>query len=189
MRNRDRRTNKDRKTTFKCFSIAAWDKEQDYLRREQLAGWRLERIDFYNLYRFSRCEPEDVVYQLDYNSEGTAHMDEYVQMFADLGWEHVLDYAGYSYFRKPVAEMRGGDEEIFCDNASRLELLQRVFWGRMMPLLVILAVLVVPLSEQAVTERSTDLVLLGVALALMAVVYAVVLGQFVVRYLRLSGRG
>lgn len=178
--------NRDRKTTFKCFSIAAWDKEQDYLRREQRAGWQLERIDFYNLYRFSRCEPEDVVYQLDYNPEGIAHEEEYVRMFADLGWEHVLDYAGYSYFRKPVAEMRDGDEEIFCDDASRLELLQRVFWGRMVPLLGILAVLVVPLSMQAMVERSTDLVLLGVALALMAVVYVVVLAQFVVRYLRLA---
>ncbi|MBM6775297.1 DUF2812 domain-containing protein [Olsenella profusa] len=178
---------RDKKTTFKCFTIAAWDREQEYLRREHRAGWELERIDFANLYRFRRCEPADVVYQLDYNPEGLAHADEYVQMFADLGWEHVLDYAGYSYFRKPVAQMCAADEEIFCDDASRLELLRRVFVGRMVPALVIVVALEVPLVVQAAVERSTDLVALGVALVLMLVVYAVVFVQFAVRYLRLRG--
>ena len=47
-------------------------------------------------------------------------------MFADCGWEYLQDFAGYSYFRKPVAEMKG-EEAIFCDDASRLEMMRRVF--------------------------------------------------------------
>lgn len=176
---------RDHKTTFRCFTIAAWDEEQDYLRQEQRAGWRLERIDFLNLYRFRRCEPEDVVYQLDYNPEGLAHPDEYLRMFSDCGWEHVLDYAGYSYFRKPVAEMRTGDEEIFCDDASRLELLRRVFVGRMVPALLVLLVLAAPQVVGALAESRGDLLALGLVLAAMVVLYGVVFVQFVVRYLRL----
>ena len=83
-------------------------------------------------------------YQLDYNPEGLANKEEYVQLFADCGWEYLQDYAGYSYFRKAVVQMGGRDEEIFCDDQSRLALVRRVFWGRMVPALVILLLLVCP---------------------------------------------
>ncbi len=50
---------------------------------------------------FESCEPEDVVYQLDYNEDGAArHSDEYFQLFRDCGWEFVQYFAGFSYFRK-----------------------------------------------------------------------------------------
>lgn len=45
-----------------------------------------------------------MVYQLDYNKEGLEHKDEYLKMFDDCGWEYLQEYAGYSYFRKAVAE-------------------------------------------------------------------------------------
>ena len=55
-------------------------------------------------------------------------------MFHDCGWKYIQDYAGYSYFCKPVSEMNG-EEEIFCDNASRLDMMKRVFQGRVIPLI------------------------------------------------------
>ena len=78
------------------------------------------------------------MYQLDYNEEGIKHKDEYVQMFQDCGWEYIQDYAGYSYFRKPVSQMQGKMEEIFCDDESRLEMMRRMFLGRYTPLFIIL---------------------------------------------------
>ena len=94
---------KSQKTEFRFFTVPEWEKEQDYLRRRHQEGWRFVRLNFFGLYHFERCAPEDVVYQLDYNPEGLAHRDEYVQMFRDCGWEYLQDYLGYSYFRKAAA--------------------------------------------------------------------------------------
>ena len=134
---------KNEKTQFRFFSIMQWEEEQDYLRRMHKEGWKFTRVNFLGVYHFVRCEPEDVVYQLDYNPQGLADKADYVQMFRDCGWEYLQDYVGYSYFRKPAADMQG-QEEIFCDDASRLDMMNRVFKGRMLPLLIVFAAVIVP---------------------------------------------
>ena len=131
------------KKEFRYFSIFHHEKEEAYLQDMHRAGWRLLKVSGFGAYHFEACEPEEVVYQLDYNKEGLAHKQEYVQMFRDCGWEHIGDFVDYSYFRKPAAEMRE-DEGIFCDDASRLAMLWRVFCGRLLPLSVILLACLVP---------------------------------------------
>lgn len=134
---------KDRKIKFRYFTIMEWEKEQDFLRQEGLKGWRFTKATLLGIYHFEKCEPEDVVYQLDYNPDGIAHKEQYVQMFRDCGWEYIQDYFGYSYFRKPASEM-AGDEEIFCDDESRLEMVKRIFLSRMVPLIAIFFLLIIP---------------------------------------------
>lgn len=134
---------KERMKEFKFFTIMEYEKEQEYLQMRHGEGWSLIKVTGIGMYHFGRCEPEEVVYQLDYNQEGREHKAEYVQMFADCGWEYITDFVGYSYFRKPVSQMVG-DEEIFCDDASRLEMMQRVFRGRMTPVLILLFGCIVP---------------------------------------------
>lgn len=95
------------------------------------------------MYHFEKCTPQDVVYQLDYNQEGLAHKDEYLKMFEDCGWEYIQDFFGYSYFRKAVAD-NGSTEEIFCDDDSRFQMMQRVMKGRMLPLLIIFLSVLLP---------------------------------------------
>ena len=107
------------KKEFRIFTIMEYDQEQEYLRQKHKEGWKLTKVGGFCVYHFEKCQPEDVVYQLDYNQEGIKQKAEYVQMFADCGWEYLQDYVGYSYFRKPAKEMNG-DEEIFCDDQSRL---------------------------------------------------------------------
>lgn len=131
------------KKEFRFFSVAQWKQEQAYLRAQHNRGWRFVRVRCACLYEFEACEPEDVVYQLDYNQQGAAHKAEYVQMFKDCGWEYLQEVSGYSYFRKPVSQMQG-EEEIFCDDASRLEMMNRVFKGRIVPLIVCFFALIVP---------------------------------------------
>lgn len=124
---------------WRYFSIFQWRQEQDYLRERHRQGWRLTRVSFPGIYRFARCQPEDVVYQLDYNPEGRAHQAEYVRLFQDCGWTYLQDFAGYSYFCKPVACMQGGEEEIFCDEASRQAMQKRVLARRLPALIALLA--------------------------------------------------
>ena len=105
------------KKAVKFFSVVDWEKEQNYLRKMHQQGWKFVRLTALCVYHFEKCEPEDVIYQLDYNADGLAHKEEYMQLFADCGWEYLQDYLGYSYFRKSASQTDGA-EEIFCDDAS-----------------------------------------------------------------------
>lgn len=131
------------KKEYKYFSIFNYEKEQDYLREMHKHGWRFVKVSGFGVYHFEECEPEDVIYQLDYNQEGISHKDEYVKMFNDCGWEYIQDYAGYCYFRKPSSEMNR-DEEIFCDDASRVAMMERVFKGRLLPLVILFTLCLLP---------------------------------------------
>lgn len=131
------------KVENKWFTIFEYEKEQEYLREMHNQGWKLVRIEGLGKYCFEECEPEDVIYQLDYNKEGSAHKAEYIQMFKDCGWEYMFEFVGYSYFRKPASQMNG-PEEIFCDEESRKEMMNRVMKGRLIPILCIFSVLIAP---------------------------------------------
>lgn len=134
---------KEKKTEIHYFTIMEHEKEQEYLRKMHKEGWKFTGVNMLGVYHFEKCEPEDVVYQLDYNQEGLAHKSEYVQMFEDCGWEYLTDLAGYSYFRKPASEMKE-EEGIFCDERSRVDMMNRVFRGRLLPLLIIFIGIIIP---------------------------------------------
>lgn len=133
----------DRKLKLGWFTVPDWKKEEAWLRRQHMNGWEFVHYTPPCFYTFKRCKPEDVIYQLDYNEEGLRQKAEYIQMFQDCGWEYITDATGYSYFRKPASQMKK-PEEIFCDDQSRLDMIHRVFRGRMIPLLVLFFSIVVP---------------------------------------------
>ena len=131
------------KKEFRYFSIFNHEKETEYLQEQHRQGWKFLRVTGLGIYHFEACDPENMIYQLDYNQEGSKNKEEYVKMFSDCGWEYMQEYAGYSYFRKPMNE-EGVAEEIFCDEASRLAMLERVYKSRLMPLLIIISACFIP---------------------------------------------
>ncbi len=178
---------KGMKTELHIFTIADWEKEEQYLRKRHREGWKFVKVNLPGFYHFERCKPEDVVYQLDYNQEGLEHKEEYVQMFKDCGWEYVQDLGGYCYFRKPVSEMQG-EEEIFCDDESRLDMMRRVFAGRYWPFFILLMLLILPnLSAQFQNSDADAPVLLVLSLILLAI-YVWVAASFGYRYWKLIKR-
>ena len=119
----------NKKTVFKFFTIPQYRQEEKFLSEMHENGWRFAHVSFPGFYHFEKCEPKQVSYRLDYNQEGIRNKREYVQMFSDCGWEYIEDFVGYSYFRKE--EQLGEErEENFCDDESRLEMMKRVFKGR-----------------------------------------------------------
>ena len=170
------------KIKLRFFTIPQWEQEAQWLRSMHKKGWKLQRITLPCWYRFERCTPEDVIYQLDFNPEGIEQKEEYVQMFQDCGWEYIQDMAGYSYFRKPVSEMSVADEEIFCDEDSRLDMMKRVWKGKILPLLTIFFCLLATLVVQR--QNTVAFVML---LGLLAF-YAIVLLQCGVTYWRMYNR-
>ena len=140
------------KKEFKYFSIFNHEKEEEYLRNQHKLGYKFVNVTGIGTYHFIECTPEDVVYQLDFNQDATNQKEDYIKMFEDCGWEYIQDYAGYSYFRKSVSKM-SENEEIFSDETSRIEMLERVYKGRLLPLLVIFLACLFPQFIINLTSR------------------------------------
>lgn len=167
------------KKQFKWFTIFEYEKEQDYLREMHKSGWKFVKVKGLGMYYFEKCVPQDVVYQLDYNKDGLSHKEEYLKMFDDCGWEYIQDYAGYSYFRKSVAE-DGVAEEIFCDEESRFQMMQRVMKGRMLPLLLLFFATLLPLF--LISLLSTHNYFIASFVGGVLVVYLVIFATYFVKY-------
>ena len=86
------------KTKLKWYSIVQYEEEARWLEKMHSQGWKFIGVNMPCFYHFERCEPEDYVYQLDYNKNSSNI--EYKQLFEDCGWEYLTDCMGYSYFRK-----------------------------------------------------------------------------------------
>ncbi len=160
------------KKEMKYFSIMQHKSEEAYLRSMHQSGWKLVKVSGLCVYHFEECEPMDVIYRLDYNQDGLEHKDEYVQMFWDCGWEYLQDYVGYSYFRKPASEENRNDD-IFCDDESRLEMMSRVFKGRLIPLLILFFAVLIPQFIFNLYSNNP----------VMAAVYGVILGLYIAIFL------
>lgn len=167
----------------KFFTIFQYEQEQDYLRQMHRAGWKLTQVTGLCMYHFEKCQPQDVIYQLDYNRDGLAHREEYLQMFADCGWQYIQDYMGYSYFRKPAGEA-GMAEEIFCDEESRFQMMQRVMKGRMTPLLAIFFCVLLP---QLISNLINRHYVIAAFMGLMLVLYLALFAACAIQYLRYKG--
>lgn len=166
------------KTELRFFSIPQWKKEENYLREQHRNGWKFVKVSGFCLYHFQKCEPTDVIYQLDYNADSTLQKDEYIQMFRDCGWEYLQNYVGYSYFRKAASDM-DGTEEIFCDDISRLDFMKRVFKGRMVPLLTIFFLIIIP---QIIVASINNVFGFMILYCVMLVVYLAMFISFAVPF-------
>ena len=170
------------KKELKFFSIAKHKEEEQYLRQQHQAGWKFIKVSGLGVYHFEKCQPEDVVYQLDYNQEGSANKAEYIKMFSDCGWDYLQEYVGYSYFRKPAAEMNG-EEEIFSDGSSRQDMMKRVYMGRVLPLLAIFFAILLP---QFISNLVRGNYGIAIVLGAMIMLYIVVFSYFGIRYYKMK---
>lgn len=100
-------------------------KQEEWFRQMSKAGWHLYSIGLGGLqFNFVEGEKQDFVYQLDFRQERDDQMEDYLDLFENAGWEHVLSWNGWQHFRKPVE--KGEEEQIFTDNQSKVEKYKRV---------------------------------------------------------------
>ena len=157
------------KTVFKYFTIVNHEKEEEYLRSMHKDGWKFKKVSGFCMYHFEKCEPEDVIYRLDYNRDGILHKSEYTKMFEDCGWEYLQD----------------GADEIFCDDDSKLEMLKRVFHRRVILLLMIFLFLLLPGFIRTLYCREYfDAVLMGIVM----IMYLVLFASFTCKYRKVKGK-
>ncbi len=172
------------KTEFKLFSIPQYKQEEEYLNTMHKNGWKFTKVTFPGFYQFEQCQPENVIYRLDYNKEGLANKSEYVQMFSDCGWEYMFDFVGYSYFCK-VSDEVNSNEEIFCDDDSRLDMMKRVFKGRVVPLIVIFFGIIMPqlfMNSRGYGGGSVVQDVLSFLFLVSGLLYITLFGWFTIQY-------
>ena len=137
----------EKKIVYRITTIADYDREALYLGEMHAKGWKLKEVSYSNLvvavkYTFEKCQPEQVSYQLDFYPMKKSERASYLQLFKDCGWEHITDFNGFSYFRK----LRSGIEldaefEIYNDATSKLDMVLRILRLRLLPVLLLLAIL------------------------------------------------
>ena len=138
------------KTMIRFFTVADYEEEEQWLRRQHQNGWMLTRTILPCFFVFERCAPADVVYRLHYKND--CGNGDYFQLFQDYGWTYCSRCMGWLYFRRPVSETDAAqDLEIFSDDASRVEMLQSIVRTRMLPLLAVFFGCLLPQFIRSVT--------------------------------------
>ncbi|MBR2578294.1 MAG: DUF2812 domain-containing protein [Erysipelotrichaceae bacterium] len=131
------------RTMIRFFTIADFEDEEIWLRQQHQQGLKLVKMTIPCFYTFEECEPQDVIYRLDYRNG--LQDEEYMRMFKDFGWECFDECLGWLYFRKPAFEVNDEEEgEIFSDNMSRIGFVENIIKTRLIPLCVIFLCCVIP---------------------------------------------
>lgn len=128
---------------LRFMTVTDYEEEEQFLSEQHKEGWKLCKYWLPGIYFFDECVPENVVYRLDFEQAEKNGKAEYLQLYYDYGWEYLFDVNGFSYFRKRAGSEEG-ELEIFSDNESRIEMVDRVFKRRMIPLLIVFFSCVVP---------------------------------------------
>lgn len=161
---------KNHKTNIRFFTIADFEKEEQWLESQHREGWKLNHITFPCFYQFEQCPPEKVVYRLDYQNK--QQDSNYHQMFRDYGWEYCQHFLGWHYFRKPVtAESDDTEYEIFSDNTSRIDMIEHIIKTRMLPLVLIFFACLLPNLINAARYAAPSSILLTILFGVLTILY------------------
>lgn len=113
-------------TMFHYFDVSEVEIEENYLTQMHRDGWKLTKLGSFGFYHFESCEPEDVVYRIDFNPAASGDRENYLQMYKDYGWECAARVEDTFYFRKAADAAAPESTEIFSDSESRLAMMQAI---------------------------------------------------------------
>lgn len=168
---------KNTKTLFRFFTLFEYEEEEAFLENQHKNGWKVIGYKLPGFYKFEKCEPDEVTYRIDFTNENGAKNPEYQQMFADNGWEFLWSVNGFSIFRKVPTSVNENNNEIFTDNASKLQMLQKIHQRRLLPLITIFLCAVLPNFVKGINGefgRSGSELSLTVIFGIMFILYTYV---------------
>ena len=160
---------KQEKRMFKWFWPWQDERLEAWLRSMSQQGWHLASAGWPARYTFVRGEPAGLVYRLDWQEASRKEMPNYLQLFADAGWEHAGSHAGWQIFRRPATDR--ATREIFTDVDSKVAKYERMIFGAGGAFAAVSVVMVTLLFY----DMDVVLGLFWAVLELAAVYYAVVL--------------
>lgn len=127
------------KVMRRFFAFADFMEEQEFLQNQHLKGWKFKKFQGLTKYTFDKCEPAEYAYQLDYK-ENDKEEESYLQIYRDCGWEYIMKYQTWYYFRKEKGK-EDLDYTIFSDTESKIEMYKRVNYRNIFNLLPICLIL------------------------------------------------
>lgn len=129
---------KETMNKYRFFSIVDFEQEEQFLQEMASKGYHLERIDWILRYVFVKGEPKEVTYRLDLRNNN-AEKEELIQMAQDYGWTYLTQMMDWVYFRKD-----GKGHELFTDQASKIQYLNRIFVNRYLLVFIMFLLIVLP---------------------------------------------
>ena len=179
----------EKKVVYRIATIADYDREALYLGEMHAQGWKLKEVSYSNLvvavkYTFEKCQPEQVVYQLDFYPMKKSERASYLQLFKDCGWKHITDFNGFSYFRKAHFEIESDAEfEIYNDATGKLDMVNRILRLRLLPILLLFAALLPIFSKfvSGVSSFSWALFLIFIIDGVLLIVHSIQMSYIFLR--------
>ena len=147
------------KKEFRYFVLPEYEEEEEYLCDMAKKGYLVEKVTLPGIYHFRKSEETNMIYRIDFNPQKKEDRESYLQMFKDYGWEYIQDLNEFSYFCKLDD---GTDDEIFNDNESRIEMMERINKRKMIPLVAIFLCIIIPqVMRMIIGGNYTDPVSIG----------------------------
>ena len=179
----------EKKIVYRIFTIADYEREVLYFREMHAKGWKLRKVSYSILlfvvkYTFEKCQPEQVSYQLDFYPMEKSERASYLQLFKDCGWEHIIDFNSFSYFRKAHSEIESDAEfEIYNDVAGKLDMVKRILIMRMLPILLLFSALLLVFlqSVSGGSSFSWEKFLIVVIHSVLLIVFAIQISYILCR--------
>lgn len=144
------------KKMHRFFSLADFKDEEQFLMEQHRNGWKFLGTGGFT-YRFEACEPEEYIYQLDYNDEENDE-SSYLAIYEDYGWEYLMKLNSFYYFRKKKSES-AEENQIFSDNTSKAERCKKILKRQAILLTtfftVLLCCFIIPLTNSSGAKWSS----------------------------------
>jgi hypothetical protein len=103
---------------FRAFPV--WNSDGELKWLEELAGRGYRLVKSWNpVYLFERTEPESVRYCHGFGRIKSKDRNDYFQLYADAGWEHVSSWVGWHYFKSSVATASDADRVTITRNNAK----------------------------------------------------------------------
>ena len=114
----------DLKKIRKWFWVWEFDKEEKWLNEMAAKGLTLVSMHFFK-YIFDETDPAEYQIRIELLDKSPTHpeSEQYIRFVEETGAEQIASWIHWVYFRKKTAD---GPFELFSDNASRIQMLNRI---------------------------------------------------------------
>ena len=172
------------KKEMKIFTLSEYEEEEQYLNQMARSGYLFEKVTLPGVYHFRKTAPVNMVYRIDFNPKKKEDWDSYKQMYQDYGWTYIQDLNEYSYFCK-VAEDEEEANEIFSDNQSRIDMMDRIIRRKMLPIVAIFLCCVIPQAVRMADGMYTVSIAFYILWVILIVLYVYLIARSTAGFVRL----
>lgn len=130
-----------RKAVWKFLTVLQEEKEAKWLGEMSSQGWHLIHYAPFR-YLFEKGDPKNYIYKFDFRWR-IEDWDHYLSLYEEAGWEYILTFAAWRYFRCDPDNVRV--PEIFTDLESRVDKYTKLmrFLGLVFIYLIVVSITIV----------------------------------------------